>query len=412
MNRNVALNDRMESAWTFAWTELFCEKTGLFYDWLSTRDRAHRFDHLPPPDEIRRQYPNPCGWGTGMEDSMLNAGTMMDVLCDRWKRTRSPELPVLAGKILDGMARCSLRPGPMHGFVVRSVSMADGESCYFNSSMDQFTWFIYGAWRYREAFGASDPVRYARAGELILAVAEYCRRTLSEKDGLNLHRLDGKFGLVSSFNGYPMQHKTMRLPMFYAAANAVSGGAWESEYRESVRIGLDRMEIPEPGRWWWDIEFSQMLISILPVLALDGDASVRTRLLAGLRANAERTAADLELKLREADDFRGEWSVCNRDWHLNAMGTREECVKDPSLGGGYEYGMPYHPKEYSVPNGLLRAIGNDVMVLARTPDCPLRPEWIDGFVRTALRPDWSRAGMEGVFNLLHAYESLRSSGAF
>ena len=52
-------------AYDYIWKKLFCAKTGLFYDRISPDD--DRFSHLPSVEEIAKQFPNPSGWGTGME---------------------------------------------------------------------------------------------------------------------------------------------------------------------------------------------------------------------------------------------------------------------------------------------------------------------------------------------------------
>ena len=63
----------------------FCNDTGLIYDFLV--DDGNAWHHLPSPEDIKKQNPNPCGWGVGMEDSMLNAGSVMDALIARFYAT-------------------------------------------------------------------------------------------------------------------------------------------------------------------------------------------------------------------------------------------------------------------------------------------------------------------------------------
>ena len=66
----------LQDAWERIWSAFFHPATSLFYDCL-TENGLHS---LPTPQEIAKQYPNPCGWSTGMEDSMLSAGAAMDIL--------------------------------------------------------------------------------------------------------------------------------------------------------------------------------------------------------------------------------------------------------------------------------------------------------------------------------------------
>lgn len=69
------LSSRFNRIWDNIWSRFFCEKTHLFYDDLA--DGKELTGELPTPEEIALQIPNPCGWGTGMKNSMLNAGNML-----------------------------------------------------------------------------------------------------------------------------------------------------------------------------------------------------------------------------------------------------------------------------------------------------------------------------------------------
>ena len=45
--------------------------THLFYDYLTSYEAERELNHLPITVEANRQYPNDCGYGTGMEDCMI-----------------------------------------------------------------------------------------------------------------------------------------------------------------------------------------------------------------------------------------------------------------------------------------------------------------------------------------------------
>ena len=79
---------------------LYCPETGLIYDYVTSREPAQRFAHLPCRAEVEANLPNPCGWGTGMEDCAINAGTMLDTL---WRIDGDP---LWAARLVDGMERC------------------------------------------------------------------------------------------------------------------------------------------------------------------------------------------------------------------------------------------------------------------------------------------------------------------
>ena len=57
--------------------EYFLEEMELIYDYRTSLEHEYRFDHLPTPEEIAHRLPNPCGWRSGMEDSVMNCGVAL-----------------------------------------------------------------------------------------------------------------------------------------------------------------------------------------------------------------------------------------------------------------------------------------------------------------------------------------------
>ena len=110
----------MEKAWQFTWDNFFCDKTNLIYDYLVRDiDGDALIGHLPSIEEINKQIPNACGWGTGMEDSVLSAGSMLDAIVARYNVTEDRNMKPLADKVFDGMMRCVV--DLEDGFISRSV---------------------------------------------------------------------------------------------------------------------------------------------------------------------------------------------------------------------------------------------------------------------------------------------------
>jgi len=72
----------MQKIWNFVWNKLYDDRTGMFYNHLAG-DAVKASEYLPEPEMIRLLIPNPAGYGTAMEDCMLNAGLMMDAVIAR-----------------------------------------------------------------------------------------------------------------------------------------------------------------------------------------------------------------------------------------------------------------------------------------------------------------------------------------
>jgi hypothetical protein len=118
-----------------------------FGDYLSSYEKGKEQAHLPTADEVKRQYPNPCGYSTGMEDGAILGGAMLSVLCDRFEVTKDESLRDKAASVFAGLNRCVTVHG-VKGFVARNVCPEDAKSVYINSSRDQVTHFVHGLWQY------------------------------------------------------------------------------------------------------------------------------------------------------------------------------------------------------------------------------------------------------------------------
>ena len=218
------LHAQAEDIWSGLWNRLYLPRTKLIYDFVTSTDPEHRFDATPTPEEVARQYPNPCGWGTGMEDSAINGGAMLSVLCDRYAVTQESDLREKARDLVDGLYACTMAHG-VPGFVARSICPADGKSVYKNSSRDQYTHLVHGFWKLWHS-PLSDAAMKARIEEALVAVAQFTERSVTPENNYCLLMLDGKPApqvcLMWKLDEI-CPHEVARLPMIYAAAYDVSG---------------------------------------------------------------------------------------------------------------------------------------------------------------------------------------------
>ena len=96
----------IEQAWDMVWTRFYLPQVQTFGDYLSSYDQGKEQAHLPTADEVKRQYPNPCGYSTGMEDGAILGGAMLRVLCDRFEVTNDELLREKAASVFAGLQRC------------------------------------------------------------------------------------------------------------------------------------------------------------------------------------------------------------------------------------------------------------------------------------------------------------------
>ena len=392
-----------ESVWRRLRHTLFCPETGLVYDYVTSRDHSRRFAHLPSPEEIALDFPNPCGWSTGMEDCALNGGFLLDLL--RFRREEDSDFARLAA---EGLIRCAEVHGTP-GFVARGFSLRGKCSCYSNSSRDQFTLATYGMWRFLSGDGAI-PARLRQRGVTFLrSVADYCERTVTPANASNLMRLDGRPAIVSTmWNCAP--HEMLRLPMIYGIAASVTG---EPHYYELMRryaaAGLRETLTMNPQAEWWDMPVIQMQLS----LNFFAESGIAPELESDVR-RAMHTAAAIACPrllalLREAEEFDGDWGTLYDNWRKLPMKITPVTLAPDgcsALFGGKSYLNPVFRDEYARPNALLRGIGNYLATIACSDDFPFPATLLERTARLLRRIDFSRCAGVGILPLLYGYTAV------
>ena len=384
------------------WKKLFCAKTGLFYDRISPDD--DRFSHLPAVEEIARQFPNPSGWGTGMEDCSINAGHALEVLALMYK-IGGEDVTVLIGEVLRGLRLCESVHGK-NGFLVRGVSHRDGKSCYFNSSRDQITMAVAGLFDvYHNVSSLSDSQREL-IRTMLHEMALYCRKVVTKESGYSYLRLDGGRALVSELWDCGV-HEMLRLPMIYAACAVVND---EPEFREEtfryMEEGLRVSETFDETIYWWDFPLIQMQLSL--------DILHKCPFLESYRARIERlmdkvgVAARREFLnvLTRCEQYQGDWNAYNANWRTLPMKTTPMTLKESPTNAvydGYTYLNPVYPEEFMRIVEYERSLGNYLASSLLAPNSGIDVEQWNRFIAFMEKQDFSKCTHAGPFSLLHGY---------
>ncbi len=400
------LDSQQEAVWDYIRNRLFLGTTNLVYDCFSSTEQEKRFDHLPWPDEIAADFPNPCGWGTGMEDCMLNAGSVIEICRLRSRLRQDPEAENFACRIIDGMFACTHVHGTP-GFVARGISPRDGKSCYSNSSRDQFTLCVYGAWNFLRGFPDAPEKSRQAARRILTDIADYCERSITPAGDYDLMRLDGKPGRVGKMI-HAECHEELRLPMIYLAAYDVSGEERYLNHYLSLRENaLNVTRRLEEKKDWWDISIGQLQISLDLCGQIDSDTEPEYRQLrASVREIARR---HLENTLKQVRDFRGDWNRPNSDWRLRPMIQHRDAFDKTrgivTLFQGKPYLCPVADPDYKVPATLLRATGNLLIALLLGTEHSV-PPLAEEAAQVVMKPDFHLHCSSGGINLLHGISLL------
>ncbi len=406
---NPAFKMKMNDAWQLLKTRLFCEETNVVYDSLSSDDPAHRFDHMPYPEEIARHVPNPAGWGTGMEDSMLNSGSVLEacILRARLEPEHRTESIDFARRMIAGMEACATVHGT-RGFVARSISCRDGRSCYINSSRDQFTLDIYGLWRFFHCEFA-DAADRSRIAGLLADTAAYCERAVRPGNEDNLLRLDGKPALVSRMLDIEA-HEAFRLPMFYLAAWDVTRNPhWHELYCRYAPRALEETLAMDRRKQWWNLQLVQMQISLALAAEADDDPGRLEKIREAMRVTAALSEEHFYREEVKMLNFKGSWSATALPWHQAwKMTLREDSLTPgrPALYFGLLYLKPWERQEFMDAFEVMRAIGNLAVSVALCGDYAPAPDFFRRFSHAASVPDYRNHTSGGVCNILHGYYLL------
>jgi len=390
------------AAWRTAWERLYHPKTSLFYDFVSSYDPAHRFDHLPTPAEVVQQIPNACGWGTGMEDSTILADTVLSAACDRFDATQDPAARDDAARIFVGLRLCGTK-SKAPGLVLRSISPFDGESYYTETSVDQVTHFVHALWRYDRSPLCTDEARTVMR-EMVGAVCRRMERYVVAENDFHVCRENGTRGYYDKMWEAWKQNKgelctTGRLPMVYAVGWKLTGDRhWLGLYRSYARqaVQLARGLEAEIGNFQHCYPLFQHQVS-LEVLY---DVAEKAELKAEWNRQMTKLGSNLGRYTRQIHGYQ---TADVSSFDLNWRG--KPAIKDFLAAG---YAIPEWPEELRREFKILRVVGEALFIKLMAPDALLNDEERESLA-CALSVDYDKAFGYGMLYPLAAYWRLRAN---
>ena len=403
---DAALDARMNGAWNAAWSHFYSPDTRLFYDFLETLEPGKTFDHLPTADEVDSLTPNPCGYGTAMEDCAISGGVALEALIARYETERragasEEQLAAIkrqAADVFDGLELLATVSGSP-GFVARGVSPKAPGRCYINSSRDQVTHLVLATWEY-ERSPLADEDRRARAREILFAVADRMTRNVTPENDYDFLCSDGshcRIGICRMKN--VEDHEAARLTAIYAvacdAATRSGDVARAEEYRklwrdlapETIAQSVHIVDNPSLYNRMPSYALLQMQGSLAVLYRLEPDAELRETLARAMKFVAE---------LAKGREKRALTTLRSRDLTATAPRWRE-------VGGlNGEYRTTWYASREC--GELAQTIALDVANDSFDPDSV-------AFLKEALVvPDYEKLTSCGILHLLAAYERARELG--
>jgi hypothetical protein len=335
----ATLDEKMSQAWDIAWSRFFQKDVQTFMDYLSSYEPGKELAHLPTAEEVNRQYPNPCGYSTGMEDGMILGGAMLSLICDRFAVTGEQTLRGSAAEVFEGMRRCATVHG-VPGFIARNVCPEDRKSIYINSSRDQYTHFVHGLWKYYHS-PLADPATKAEIRGILAAVAERMIAFVTPANDYDFCRADGQrcpLGICRMWN--VQAHEAARLPMIYAAAWDTTGDErYRQQWRQYVSEAVAQSAAPVESKPAYALLQMQCSLELLYRLEPDKDLKsaisatmshvsslAERRLASTVKAIAKKSPEEMRMlgpdwrQVKEWKDQKGymnpQWGPYREIWHL------------------------------------------------------------------------------------------------
>ncbi len=328
---STPLEKQTDQAWDVVWSRFYQEEVQTFADYLSSYEPGKELAHLPTAEEVKRQYPNPCGYSTGMEDGAILGGAMLSLIVDRYTATGEEEMKAAAEKVFRGLERCCTVHG-VRGFVARNVCAEDGKSTYINSSRDQVTHCVHGLWRYYHSPLPDEGTKTSIAS-LLAAIADRMIEYVVPENDYDFCRADGSRDPLGISRMWNVQaHEAARLPMIYAAAWDTTGEEiYRTKYRELIAEAVDQSRTPKENKPAYAL--LQMQCSLEVLHALETDTMLKTEIhkimlyLADLGIQrAEHTA----IRLSEMD--RETLAMTGPDWRKVTEWKDQSGYQNPQWG--------------------------------------------------------------------------------
>ncbi len=400
------MENRIETAWNFIFDTLVHPNTNQIYDYRTSEDADGAFRHLPTPEEMKKCIPNPCGWRTGMEDSDINGGIMLDATLDRIEVTGDTSLTRYIDILYKGLL-LNTKVSEQKGFLARAVHPLDGRSHYMNSSRDQYTHWIYAMTHYYDSQLCND-VRKEEIRGALVSFAEKAERDVTEEHDLSLVREDGKPALVCRMVGEKVcWHETNRLPMFYLAAAHVSGDSHWLELYLSVREAT----LCKAEQIKFDMNFykgvfalMQMQLSLRLLYNYENEESYRKRYQALMHRVAEATEPYIFPSLEKLKDYKNPTTI------LSWRECPAELVEMQRISHGYEVNFP-HNYETAVGDTftVMRNASEGIIAQCLCPDFEVKQEQRAAFEKVVELIDFSKAFNYFPVNFCGAYWALRKN---
>ena len=327
----ATLESKIEQAWGVAWSRFFQKDVQTFADYLSSYEPGKELAHLPTAEEVKRQYPNPCGYSTGMEDGMILGGAMLSIITDRYAVTGDQMLRDSIAKVFNGVRLCATVHG-VPGYLARNVCPEDRKSVYINSSRDQYTHGVHGLWKYYHSPLADEATRAEIRG-ILTAVADRMIQFVTPENDYDFCRADGQrcpLGICRMWN--VQAHEAARLPMIYAAAwDVTRDEKYRTQWRKYVADAVQQSANPDENKPAYALLQMQCSLELLHELEPEEPLKAKiNEVMHHLAKIAEKRSVNIARRISQTDPET--LKMLGPDWRKVAVWKNQKGYPNPQWG--------------------------------------------------------------------------------
>lgn len=391
------LEAQIEVAWDVAWERFFQKDVQTFADYLSSYEPGKELAHLPTAEEVKRQFPNPCGYSTGMEDGMILGGAMLSILADRYAVTGDETLREKMRSVFAGLQRCATVHG-VPGYLARNVCPEDRTSVYINSSRDQYTHGVHGLWKYYHC-PLADEATKEEIRAILSAVADRMIEFVTPENDYDFCRADGErcpLGICRMWN--VQAHEAARLPMIYAAAWDVTGQqAYHEQWRKYVAEAVEQSRTPDEGKPAYALLQMQCSLELLEELETDGSLkAVMQEVMTNVAAIGEKRSVNIAQQIDQKTPE--EMAMLGPDWRTVPVWKNQKGYPNPQWGA---YREIWH---------LTREAGEAATVTLMVDQPKIGEEQTARIAEFVMETDYRNNSSCGIIYHLGAYWKARRHG--
>ena len=376
----------------------------MFYDyWWGQAG----FPWLPTAAQIRAEFPNPAGWGTGMENCALSAAQVLPGALLRHSLAPDDRTLLDVETLLAGLLRLFDVAGDP-GFLPRGVAL-DGHSHYMNSSADQYTMVLYAL----HAYSAHSVATAARRQQIQHIWHNVLLRW--ERHGWEDRREDGAPAMYGDMHRIAPDRSSRLLAALLGGFAVTGERHWHDVYRhkleEQERARL-RVDVPAATGALYVLDQNQVAWRLL--WELETEPEIRRRYEELLYATAEAVTDRLPAYRQfDAAEHSRRLAVSDWDWNKACL----PAATAPNQGADYNRRLRHQAPVIDYEHTFVQAPWEAAHILALSTDAGHArmvqahlPRLLASFPWDQLALSWSFYDVEWTWWLSRQASSAASRG--